>query len=109
MKFTAVVCILIILKTSTAQVATCKNDRDEDTDWFFVYKPPNALNSKIIQSGPNPVWERSARAINEIADHAISKTMASFIVEDRNIKVLAYSDNPPNMPPQTVNSKAKGC
>ncbi|KRY45692.1 Plancitoxin-1 [Trichinella britovi] len=89
MKFTAVVCILILLKTSTAQ-------------------PPDSLDSKIIKSGPNPVWERSARAINEIADHAISKTMASFIVEHRNIKVLAYSDDPPNMPPQNVNSKAKG-
>ncbi|KRY44080.1 Plancitoxin-1, partial [Trichinella britovi] len=108
MKFTAVVCILILLKTSTAQVATCKDDRDDNTDWFFIYKPPDSLDSKIIKSGPNPVWERSARAINEIADHAISKTMASFIVEHRNIKVLAYSDDPPNMPPQNVNSKAKG-
>ncbi|KRX33491.1 Deoxyribonuclease-2-alpha, partial [Trichinella murrelli] len=108
MKFTAVVCILILLKTSTAQVATCKNDRDEDTDWFFVYKPPNALNSKIIQSGPNPVWAASAQTIDQAAVHSIFRTMASFVAEHMDIKVLAYSDNPPNMPPQTVNSKAKG-
>ncbi|KRX36540.1 Deoxyribonuclease-2-alpha, partial [Trichinella murrelli] len=108
MKFTAVVCILILLKTSTAQVATCQDDGGVNTDWFFIYKPPDSLDSKIIKSGPNPVWERSARAINEIADHAISRTMADFIAENINIKVLAYSDDPPNMPPQNVNSKAKG-
>ncbi|KRY08119.1 Deoxyribonuclease-2-alpha [Trichinella patagoniensis] len=108
MKFTAVVCILILLKTSTALVATCKDDRDGDTDWFLIYKPPDSLNSKIIKSGPNPDWAPSAQAINEVANHAISKTMVDFIVEDRNIKVLAYSDDPPNMPPQNINSKAKG-
>ncbi|KRX29863.1 hypothetical protein T05_9677, partial [Trichinella murrelli] len=30
--FTAVIFILISLKTSTAQVATCKNDDDADAD-----------------------------------------------------------------------------
>ncbi|KRX56612.1 Plancitoxin-1, partial [Trichinella sp. T9] len=89
MKFTAVVCILILLKTSTAQ-------------------PPDSLSSKIMKSGPNPTWNPSARAISEDENHAIPKTMASFIAEHMNIKVLAYSDDPPNMPPQNVNSKAKG-
>ncbi|KRZ82336.1 Deoxyribonuclease-2-alpha, partial [Trichinella sp. T8] len=99
---------MISLKNSVAQVSICKDDGNGDLDWFLVYKPPTLLNTKIIKSGQNPVWERSARAINEVENHAISRTMASFIAEHINIKVLAYSDDPPNMPPQTVNSKAKG-
>ncbi|KRX13134.1 Plancitoxin-1 [Trichinella nelsoni] len=108
MKFTAVACILILLKTSTAQVATCQDDGGVNTDWFFIYKPPDSLNSKIMKSEGNPTWNPSARTINEVADHAISKTMASFIAEHMNIKVLAYSDDPPNFPPQNEKSKAKG-
>ncbi|KRZ82554.1 Deoxyribonuclease-2-alpha, partial [Trichinella sp. T8] len=108
MKFTAVVCILILLKTSTAQVATCKNDRGEDIDWFFVYKPPNVLNSKIIQSGPNPVWDASAQAIDQAVGHSIFRTMESFIQDQQNIKVLAYSDDPPNFASRKEKSKAKG-
>ncbi|KRX51576.1 Deoxyribonuclease-2-alpha [Trichinella sp. T9] len=108
MKFTAVVCILILLKTSTAQVATCRDDGDADTDWFFVYKPPNLLNSKIIKSAANPAWGRSDRAINEAAGHSIFTTMAHFIANQGEISVLAYSDDPPNLPPINGKSKAKG-
>ncbi|KRY10363.1 Plancitoxin-1 [Trichinella patagoniensis] len=108
MKFTAVVCILILLKTSTAQVATCKDDANANTDWFLVYKPPNSFNSKIIKSTANPAWGPSNRAINEDAGHSISTTMAHFIANRREISVLAYSDHPPNLPPINGKSKAKG-
>ncbi|KRZ65169.1 hypothetical protein T10_8247, partial [Trichinella papuae] len=107
MKFTAVVCILILLKTSTAQVATCRDDGDANTDWFFVYKPPNSLNSKIIKSAAAPAWTPSARAINQAAGHSISTTMAHFIANRAEISVLAYSDDPPNLPPRNEKSKAK--
>ncbi|KRY81835.1 Plancitoxin-1 [Trichinella pseudospiralis] len=108
MKFSAVVCILILLKTSAAQVATCRDDGDANTDWFFVYKPPNSLNSKIIKSAAAPAWTASAQAIDQRAGHSISTTMASFIADHMNIKVLAYSDDPPNLPPRNEKSKAKG-
>ncbi|KRZ82671.1 hypothetical protein T08_3380, partial [Trichinella sp. T8] len=67
MKFTAVRCLNETLK-------------------FFIYKPPNSLSSKIMKSGPNPTWNPSARAISEDENHAIPKTMASFIAEHMNIK-----------------------
>ncbi|KRZ47456.1 Deoxyribonuclease-2-alpha, partial [Trichinella nativa] len=108
MKFTAVVCILILLKTSTAQVATCKDDANANTDWFFVYKPPNLLNTKIIKSGGNPTWNPSERNIDQPEVHSIFRTMENFIRDQPNIKVLAYSDDPPNLPPQNEKSKAKG-
>ncbi|KRZ84490.1 Deoxyribonuclease-2-alpha [Trichinella sp. T8] len=108
MRFTAVVCILILLKTSTAQVATCQDDGGVNTDWFFVYKPPNSLDSKIIKSAVVPAWTASAQAINQAAGHSISTTMTNFIVDHMNIKVLAYSDDPPNLPPQNEKGKAKG-
>ncbi|KRX66040.1 Plancitoxin-1 [Trichinella sp. T9] len=108
MRFTAVVCILILLKTSTAQVATCQDDGGVNTDWFFVYKPPNSLDSKIIKSAIVPAWTASAQAINQAAGHSISTTMTNFIVDHMNIKVLAYSDDPPNLLPQNKKSKAKG-
>ncbi|KRY26641.1 hypothetical protein T01_15076, partial [Trichinella spiralis] len=99
---------LILLKASTAQVATCRDDADANTDWFFVYKPPNSENSKIIKSAAVIAWTPSARAINLAAGHSISTTMANFIADNMNIKVLAYSDDPPNLPPQNGKSKAKG-
>ncbi|XP_003373044.1 deoxyribonuclease II superfamily [Trichinella spiralis] len=108
MKFTTVVSILILLKTSTAQVATCKDDANANTDWFFVYKPPNSLDSKIIKSAVAPAWNPSARAIDQDAGHSIFNTMASFIANHVNIKVLAYNDNPPNLPLRNEKSKAKG-
>ncbi|KRY06794.1 Deoxyribonuclease-2-alpha [Trichinella patagoniensis] len=108
MKFIAVVCVLILLKTSTAQVPTCKDDVGANTDWFLVYKPPNLLNTKIIKSGGNPTWNPSASNIDQAEVHSIFRTMDNFIRDQPNIKVLAYSDDPPNLPPQNVNSKAKG-
>ncbi|XP_003373077.1 deoxyribonuclease II superfamily [Trichinella spiralis] len=74
---------------------------------FFVYKPPNSENSKIIKSAAVIAWTPSARAINLAAGHSISTTMANFIADNMNIKVLAYSDDPPNLPPQNGKSKAK--
>ncbi|KAL1236577.1 Deoxyribonuclease-2-alpha [Trichinella spiralis] len=105
--FTAVIIILISLKTSTAQVATCKNDGNADVDWYFVYKPPNQLNTKFMTSGPNPVWADSATSINN-AQHSIGRTMANFVQDNPQIKVLAYSDDPPNIPARNQKSKTKG-
>ncbi|KRX98903.1 Deoxyribonuclease-2-alpha [Trichinella pseudospiralis] len=107
MMFTAVIIALISLKTSTAQVATCKNDNDANVDWYFVYKPPNQLNTKVMISGPNPVWADSATSIDN-AQHSIGRTMAHFVVNNPQIKVLAYSDNPPSIPTRNQKSKTKG-
>ncbi|KRY27838.1 Deoxyribonuclease-2-alpha, partial [Trichinella spiralis] len=74
---------------------------------FFVYKPPNSLNSKIMKSAAVIAWTPSAQAINVAAGHSIFTTMANFIADNMNIKVLAYSDDPPNLPPQNGKSKAK--
>ncbi|KRX12843.1 Plancitoxin-1 [Trichinella nelsoni] len=87
--------ILISLGSSWAQgVATCKADNDADLNWYF--------------SGPNPAWARSAQSIESNNGHSIVRTMASFIQDQPNIKVLAYSDDPPNLPPRNEKSKAKG-
>ncbi|KRZ01417.1 Deoxyribonuclease-2-alpha [Trichinella zimbabwensis] len=95
MMFTAVIIVLISLKTSTAQVATCKNDGDAN------------LNTKFMISGPNPVWTDSATSIDN-AQHSIGRTMAHFVVNNPQIKVLAYSDDPPNIPTRNQKSKTKG-
>ncbi|KRY10357.1 Deoxyribonuclease-2-alpha [Trichinella patagoniensis] len=100
MSFTTAILILISLKTCMAQVATCKDDGDRD--------PPNVLQTKIMLSGQNPAWARSAQSIENNNGHSIVRTMASFIQDQPNIKVLAYSDDPPNLPPRNEKSKAKG-
>ncbi|KAL1236585.1 Plancitoxin-1 [Trichinella spiralis] len=56
MMLTAVIIILVSLKSCIAQVATCKDDANINADWIFVYKPPNQINTKIMKSGPNPAW-----------------------------------------------------
>ncbi|KRY81837.1 Deoxyribonuclease-2-alpha [Trichinella pseudospiralis] len=104
MLFTTVIVIMILLKNSAAQIAICKDDGNGDLDWFLVYKPPNLLNTKIIKSERNPTWA----AINRDAGHSITTTMAHFIANNANINVLAYSDDPPNLPPRNEKSKAKG-
>ncbi|KRZ04657.1 Deoxyribonuclease-2-alpha, partial [Trichinella pseudospiralis] len=55
----------------------------------------------------NPTWGNSAAAINRDAGHSITTTMAHFIANNANINVLAYSDDPPNLPPRNEKSKAK--
>ncbi|KRZ65756.1 Deoxyribonuclease-2-alpha, partial [Trichinella papuae] len=74
---------------------------------FFVYKPPNVLSTKLLKSAANPVWTRSAQTIDQGRGHSVFTTMASFIADHMNIKVLAYSDDPPNLPPRNEKSKAK--
>ncbi|KRX32045.1 Deoxyribonuclease-2-alpha, partial [Trichinella murrelli] len=66
------------------------------------------LESKIIKSAVVPAWNPSVRGIDQAAGHSISNTMASFTANHMNIKVLAYNDNPPNLPPRNEKSKAKG-
>ncbi|KRZ82216.1 Deoxyribonuclease-2-alpha [Trichinella sp. T8] len=108
MLFTTVIVIMISLKNSMAQVATCRNDENRDVDWFLVYKPPTLLNTKIMKSDRNPMWGNSAANIDQDAGHSIRTTMANFIENNGNINVLAYSDDPPNLPPMNEKSKAKG-
>ncbi|KRZ47575.1 Deoxyribonuclease-2-alpha, partial [Trichinella nativa] len=74
---------------------------------FLVYKPPTLLSTKIIKSERNPTWGNSAVNIDQNARHSIAETMASFIANNREISVLAYSDDPPNLPPMNEKSKAK--
>ncbi|KAL1236576.1 Deoxyribonuclease-2-alpha [Trichinella spiralis] len=108
MSFTTAILILISLKTCMAQVATCKDDGDRDVDWYFVYKPPNVLSSKLLKSGGNPAWADSRPNIDQNRDHSIIRTMASFVQYHAQINVLAYSDDPPNLPPRNEKSKTKG-
>ncbi|KRZ58198.1 Deoxyribonuclease-2-alpha [Trichinella nativa] len=72
------------------------------------YKPPNVLQTKIMQSQGRPVWGPSAQTIERDNGHSVVQTMIHFIGDNANIKVLAYSDDPPNLPPRNVKSKAKG-
>ncbi|KRZ18545.1 Deoxyribonuclease-2-alpha [Trichinella pseudospiralis] len=108
MTFISIIVILISLKTCIAQVATCKDDGDNNVDWYFVYKPPNVLNSKLLKSAANPAWAPSGADINQGAGHSIIRTMASFVQHHAQINVLAYSDDPPNLPPRNEKSKTKG-
>ncbi|KRZ48106.1 Deoxyribonuclease-2-alpha [Trichinella nativa] len=106
--FIAIILILISLNCCTAQVATCIDDDDNNVDWFLVFKPPNAVSSSIIKSDANFVWAPSAQNVNLDRDHSIVRTMADFIANNGDIKVLAYSDDPPNLPSRNEKSKAKG-
>ncbi|KRX55847.1 Plancitoxin-1, partial [Trichinella sp. T9] len=75
---------------------------------FLVFKPPNAVSSSIIKSDANFVWAPSAQNVNLDREHSIVRTMADFIANNGDIKVLAYSDDPPNLPSRNEKSKAKG-
>ncbi|XP_003373089.1 deoxyribonuclease II superfamily [Trichinella spiralis] len=108
MMFTSIIVIFISMKICIAQVATCKDDNNANVDWYFVYKPPNVLSSKLLKSAMNPAWAASGANIDRDAGHSIIRTMASFVQFQREINVLAYSDNPPNLPPRNEKSKSKG-
>ncbi|XP_003373056.1 deoxyribonuclease II superfamily [Trichinella spiralis] len=108
MMLTTIIVIFISLKSCTAQVATCKDDNDFDVDWYFVYKPPNGLNTKIMKSEVNPRWSNSAASIDVTPGQSIARTMVHYVQNDPQIKVLAYNDDPPNIPAKNRKSKAKG-
>ncbi|KRZ48773.1 Deoxyribonuclease-2-alpha [Trichinella nativa] len=91
-----------------AAVATCKDDGGNNVDWYFVYKPPNVLSSKLLKSDGNPAWAASGANIDQNRGHSIITTMESFVQFQREINVLAYSDDPPNLPPRNEKSKTKG-
>ncbi|KRY26520.1 Deoxyribonuclease-2-alpha, partial [Trichinella spiralis] len=97
--YITIILILISLNCCTAQVATCRDDANNN--------PPNVVSSSIMKSEGNPAWAASAQTIDQAAVHSIFRTMASFVAEHMDIKVLAYSDNPPNLLPQNEKSKAK--
>ncbi|KRZ67587.1 Deoxyribonuclease-2-alpha, partial [Trichinella papuae] len=100
MMLTIVIIILVSLKSCIAQVATCKDDANRNADWIFI-------NTKVMKSGPNPAWGNSARSIDN-AQHSIGRTLAHFVQNNPQIKVLAYSDDPPNIPVRNQKSKTKG-
>ncbi|KRX59349.1 Deoxyribonuclease-2-alpha, partial [Trichinella sp. T6] len=75
---------------------------------FFVYKPPNVLNTQIIKSERNPTWANSRASIDQGAGHSIVLTMAHYVQNNPRINAFAYSDDPPNLPPRNEKSKAKG-
>ncbi|KRZ82601.1 Plancitoxin-1, partial [Trichinella sp. T8] len=108
--YITIILILISLNCSTAQVATCTDDANNNVDCTNpqYFKPPNVVSSSIMKSEGNPTWAASAQTIDQNAVHAIFRTMASFVAEHMDIKVLAYSDNPPNLLPRNEKSKAKG-
>ncbi|KRY40351.1 Deoxyribonuclease-2-alpha, partial [Trichinella spiralis] len=106
--FISIIVILISLKTCIAQVATCKDDNNGNVDWYFVYKPPNVLSSKLLKSAMNPAWAPSGANINQNAGHSVVLTMSSFVQFQAQVNVLAYSDDPPNLPPRNEKSKSKG-
>ncbi|KRZ82602.1 Deoxyribonuclease-2-alpha, partial [Trichinella sp. T8] len=107
--YITIILILISLNCSTAQVATCTDDANNNVDCTNpqYFKPPNVVSSSIMKSEGNPTWAASAQTIDQNAVHAIFRTMASFVAEHMDIKVLAYSDNPPNLLPRNEKSKAK--
>ncbi|KRX42599.1 Plancitoxin-1 [Trichinella murrelli] len=100
MMFTSIIVIFISLKICIAQVATCKDDNNAN--------PPNVLSSKLLKSAMNPAWAASGANIDQNRDHSIIRTMASFVQFQGEINVLAYSDDPPNLPPRNEKSKTKG-
>ncbi|KRX31581.1 Deoxyribonuclease-2-alpha, partial [Trichinella murrelli] len=61
-----------------------------------------------LKSGENPVWADSRTNIDQNRDHSIITTMANFVQYHAQVNVLAYSDDPPNLPPRNEKSKTKG-
>ncbi|KRY10346.1 Plancitoxin-1, partial [Trichinella patagoniensis] len=80
MMFISIIVILISVRTCIAQAATCKDDGNVDVDWYFVYKPPNVLSSKLLKSGGNPAWAPSGANINQNAGHSVVLTMSRILL-----------------------------
>ncbi|KRZ47465.1 hypothetical protein T02_947, partial [Trichinella nativa] len=48
------------------------------------------------------------QAIDKCRGHSVFATIASFIANYKNIKVLAYSNDPPNLSLRNEESRTKG-
>ncbi|KRY56083.1 hypothetical protein T03_7046 [Trichinella britovi] len=64
--------------------------------------------ARTMQAETSIGFFNSGATIDSDAGHSIRTTMADFVANNGNINVLAYSDDPPNLPPMNEKSKAKG-
>ncbi|KAL1438421.1 hypothetical protein MTO96_048035 [Rhipicephalus appendiculatus] len=110
-------CALLTLSslTTLSHAATsCKNEKNADVDWFFMYKLPRGAQDKHKVSIPRgdeyvyidsttptstPYWKMSTHNIFN-ASNALANTIAPLTAKQKpkNLTYVVYNDQPPDSP-----------
>lgn len=123
----AVFCLSVTFLVSVADAGTsCKDDKNADVDWFFLYKLPRGAQNKAKVSVPRgdeyvyvdsntpssaAFWTLSPKNIFE-SDGAVANTIAPLTLAKKptNLTYAVYNDQPPYRPGdnKTSNGHTKG-
>ncbi|KRX57421.1 Ribosomal RNA-processing protein 8, partial [Trichinella sp. T9] len=74
----------------------------------IVYKAPGQLNGKIIESTAVGDWDNGAQALNRDNGHSFARALEHVVVNNNNVKFIAYNNAPPRVPNLKTKSNSKG-
>lgn len=111
--------LLVLLSKSAAEAVSCKNEQNEDVDWFFMYKMPKEVSRVAFNKASTSPrggeeyfyvdartppttsrWPRSEHSVAEAAG-ALANTLAPLYATNKsglNLAYAAYNDQPPSGP-----------
>ncbi|KRX70046.1 Deoxyribonuclease-2-alpha [Trichinella sp. T6] len=73
-----------------------------------VYKAPGQLNGKIIESTAVGDWDNGAQALSNPNGHSFATALQHVVVNNNNVKFIAYNNAPPAVPNLKTKSNSKG-
>ncbi|KRY45220.1 Ribosomal RNA-processing protein 8 [Trichinella britovi] len=74
----------------------------------IVYKAPGQLNGKIIESTAVGDWDNGAQALSNPNGHSFATALQHVVVNNNNVKFIAYNNAPPAVPNLKTKSNSKG-
>lgn len=118
-KLSIVIFLLNFVFIETSKVS-CKNEENQEVDWFYLYKLPKFYSNEIngdrsglrytfltpesIQKGNN--WQLSDVLINNIT--SFPGQSLNYIFKDPNILLISYNDEVPDGSTDFENGHTKG-
>uniref|UniRef100_A0A6M2CGQ6 Putative deoxyribonuclease ii n=1 Tax=Rhipicephalus microplus TaxID=6941 RepID=A0A6M2CGQ6_RHIMP len=110
-RLTCVLLTLASLTTLSHAATSCKNEKNADVDWFFMYKLPRGAQDKHKVSIPSgdeyvyidsttptstPYWKLSTHTIFN-GSNALANTIAPLTAKQKpkNLAYVVYNDQPP--------------
>ncbi|KRZ47324.1 hypothetical protein T02_555, partial [Trichinella nativa] len=73
----------------------------------IVYKAPGQLNGKIIESTAVGDWDNGAQALSNPNGHSFATALQHVVVNNNNVKFIAYNNAPPGVPNLKTKSNSK--
>ncbi|KAK7938497.1 hypothetical protein WMY93_001823 [Mugilogobius chulae] len=96
--------LVLVLSCADGVSVSCKNEKNEDVDWFILYKEPNGL--KYIYQDESGLRE-PAGDVTDVLVNTLSPMLKSARNMDASFGFLSYNDQPPGCS-STTSGHSKG-